>query len=211
MANLRDIRNRIESVENTKQVTRAMKMVAAAKLRRAQDRIFETRPYAYKVGELISHLKRELDPTVHPFFQPPEDTNGVLVIVVTADRGLCGAFNSNIINTAEELIEAEYAETQKQDDLFLLCVGEEGHRHFKNRDYRLVSDFQGIFDDLQFGVAQQIVQDAVEGFERGIWGEVKLVYNEFKNTIVQNQIVEPLLPIPEERFETPAMQEEATT
>ena len=208
MANLRDIRNRIESVENTKQVTRAMKMVAAAKLRRAQDRIFEARPYAYKIGELISHLKRELDPTVHPFFQAPEEAEGVLVIVVTADRGLCGAFNSNIINTAEELIETEYAETQ-QDDLFLLCVGEEGHRHFSNRDYRLVSDFQGVFENLHFGVAKQIVEDAVEGFERGIWGEVKLVYNEVKNTIVQNQIVEPLLPIPEEQFETPVMQEEA--
>ena len=209
MANLRDIRNRIDSVENTKQVTRAMKMVAAAKLRRAQDRIFQTRPYAYKVGELISHLKRELDPTVHPFFTAPEETEGVLVIVVTADRGLCGGFNSNIINTAERLIETEYADKRKSDDLFLLCVGEEGHRHFQKRDYRLVSDYQGIFDDLRFGVAQQIIQDAVEGFERGIWSEVKLVYYEFKNTIVQNQIVEPLLPIPEERFETPVMQEEA--
>jgi F-type H+-transporting ATPase subunit gamma len=209
MANLRDIRNRIDSVENTKQVTRAMKMVAAAKLRRAQDRIFQTRPYAYKVGELISHLKRELDPTQHPFFTAPEETDGVLVIVVTADRGLCGGFNSNIINAAEELVETEYASEKKNGDLYLLCVGEEGHRHFKKRDYRLVSDYRGIFDDLSFNVAQRIIQDAVEGFERGIWGEVKLVYNEFKNTIVQHQIVEPLLPIPEERFETPVMQEEA--
>jgi len=209
MANLRDIRNRIESVENTKQVTRAMKMVAAAKLRRAQDRIFNTRPYAYKVGELISHLKRELDPTVHPFFEPPEDAEGVLVIVVTADRGLCGAFNSNIIDTAETLIAREYEEHQRRDDLFLLCVGEEGHRHFQNRNYRMVSDYRGVFDDLQFSTARQIVQDAVEGFERGIWSEVKLVYNEFENTIAQNQIVEPLLPIPEEQFETPVMEEEA--
>jgi F-type H+-transporting ATPase subunit gamma len=209
MANLRDIRNRIESVENTKQVTRAMKMVAAAKLRRAQDRIFQTRPYAYKVGELISHLKRELDPTVHPFFTAPEETEGVLVIVVTADRGLCGAFNSNIIKRAETLIETEYAEQAKNDELYLLCVGEEGHRHFKRTDYPLVGDYQGIFDDLKFPVGQRIVQDAVEGFERGIWGEVKLVYNEFKNTIVQILIAEPLLPIPEERFETPVMEEEA--
>lgn len=209
MANLREIRNRIESVENTKQVTRAMKMVAAAKLRRAQDRIFETRPYAYKIGELISHLKRELDPTVHSFFTAPEETQGVLVIVVTADRGLCGAFNSNIIKTAERLIEQEYARQKKEDDLYLLCVGEEGHRHFDRRDYPLVSDYQGIFDDLKFPVARQIIRDAVKGFERGLWGEVKIVYNEFKNTIVQNQIVEPILPIPEERFETPVMQEEA--
>jgi F-type H+-transporting ATPase subunit gamma len=208
MANLRDIRNRIDSVENTKQVTRAMKMVAAAKLRRAQEKIFQARPYAYKIRELTNHLKRELDPTAHPFFQPPEDANGVLVIVVSADRGLCGSFNSDIFKTATSLFESSYAEERQNDELYLLCVGEKGHKHFQKRDYRLVGDYQGIFDDLKFDVAQQVVQDAVEGFERGIWGEVKIVYNEFKNTIVQNQIVEPLLPIPEERFETPVMTEE---
>jgi F-type H+-transporting ATPase subunit gamma len=209
MANLREIRNRIESVENTKQVTRAMKMVAAAKLRRAQERIFQTRPYAYKIGELISHLKGELDPTAHPFFQSPEETDAVLVVVVTADRGLCGGFNSNVIKTAEDLIETEYPAKKQEEALYLLCVGEKGHKHFQKRDYRLVGDYQGVFDGLSFGVAQRVIQDAVEGFERGIWGEVTLVYNEFKNTIVQNQITEPLLPIPEERFETPVMEEEA--
>ena len=209
MANLRDIRNRIESVENTKQVTRAMKMVAAAKLRRAQERIFQARPYAYKVRELTNHLKRELDPTAHSFFEAPEEATGVLVIVVAADRGLCGSFNSDVFKTAENLIETSYVQERRNDDLFLLCVGEKAHKHFQKRDYRLVGDYQGIFDDLNFNVARQVVQDAVEGFERGIWGEVTLVYNEFKNTIVQNQIVEPLLPIPEERFETPVMQEEA--
>jgi len=209
MANLREIRNRIESVENTKQVTRAMKMVAAAKLRRAQERIFQTRPYAYKIGELISHLKGELDPTAHPFFQAPEETEGVLVIVVTADRGLCGGFNTNIIKAAEDLIETEYPSKKDEEELYLLCVGEKGHKHFQKRDYRLVGDYQGVFDGLSFEVARQVIQDAVEGFERGIWGEVTLVYNEFKNTIVQNQITEPLLPIPEARFETPVMEEEA--
>lgn len=210
MANLRDIRNRIESIENTKQVTRAMKMVAAAKLRRAQEKIFQARPYAYKIREITNHLKRELDPTAHSFFQAPEEATGALVIVVAADRGLCGSFNSDVFKTAENLIETSYAQERRNDDLFLLCVGEKAHKHFQKRDYRLVGDYQGIFDDLNFNVARQVVQDAVEGFERGIWGEVKLVYNEFKNTIVQNQIVEPLLPIPEERFETPVMQEEAS-
>jgi F-type H+-transporting ATPase subunit gamma len=211
MANLRDIRNRIDSIENTKQVTRAMKMVAAAKLRRAQEKIFQARPYAYRISELTNHLKQELDPTAHPFFQSPDDANGVLVIVVTADRGLCGSFNSDAIKTATNLVDTHYAQEQENDELFLLCVGEKGHKHFQKRDYRLVGDYQGIFDDLKFGVAKQVVEDAVEGFERGIWGEVKLVYNEFKNTIVQNQIVEPLLPIPEERFETPVMEEESDT
>ena len=209
MANLRDIRNRIDSVESTKQVTRAMKMVAAAKLRRAQEQIFQARPYAYKIRELTNHLKRELDPTAHSFFQAPNEATGALVIVITADRGLCGSFNSDAIETAKNLIETSYAREKRDDELFLLCVGEKGYTHFKKRDVRLVGDYQGIFDDLSFDIARQVVQDAVEGFERGIWGEVMVVYNEFKNTIVQNQIVEPLLPIPEERFETPVMREEA--
>ncbi len=208
MANLRDIRNRIDSVENTKQVTRAMKMVAAAKLRRAQERIFQTRPYAYKIREIIEHLKDELDPTAHPFFQEPEEPDGALLIIITADRGLCGAFNSNVIKRAEALIEDEYTRFRKQDNLFLMCVGRKGYEHFARRDYHLVGDYRNIFDDLSFDVAQQIVDDAIQGSEQGLWNEVKLVYNEFKNTISQNRIVEPLLPIPEERFETPVMREE---
>jgi F-type H+-transporting ATPase subunit gamma len=210
MPNLRDIRNRIDSVENTKQVTRAMKLVAAAKLRRAQERIFETRPYAFKIAEITNHLKEELDPTAHPFFEEPEETTGALVIVLSGDRGLCGAFNSNVFKKAESVIEEEYAEVQEEGDLYLLCVGRKGHEHFDKRGYTLVGDYRGIFDDLQFNVAQKVVKDAVEGFERGIWSEVKIVYNEFKNTISQNRIAEPLLPIPEERFTTPVMEEEMT-
>jgi F-type H+-transporting ATPase subunit gamma len=207
MANLRDIRNRIESIESTKQVTRAMKMVAAAKLRRAQEKIFQARPYAYKIRELTNHLKREVDPTAHPLFQEPEDPSGALVIVVTADRGLCGSFNSDVIQAAEDHIAS--SADDRTGPLFLLCVGEKGHKHFQKRDYRLVGDYQGIFDGLSFDVARSVVQDAVEGFERGIWTNVTLVYNEFKNTIVQHQITEPLLPIPEEQFLTPVMEEEA--
>jgi F-type H+-transporting ATPase subunit gamma len=210
MPNLRDIRNRIDSVENTKQVTRAMKLVAAAKLRRAQERIFETRPYAFKIAEITNHLKEELDPTAHPFFEEPEETTGALVIVLSGDRGLCGAFNSNVFKKAEAVIEEEYAEVQDEGDLYLLCVGRKGHEHFDKRGYTLVGDYRGIFDDLQFDIAQKIVKDAVEGFERGIWSEVTVVYNEFKNTISQNRIAEPLLPIPEERFTTPVMEEETT-
>src|SRR5690554_6671636 len=97
MASLRDIRSRIESVRNTQQVTRAMKMVAAAKLRRAQERIFATRPYAYRLSAIISLLKEQLDPTSHELFQERDEVNGVLIVVVTSDRGLAGAFNTNII------------------------------------------------------------------------------------------------------------------
>lgn len=207
MANLRDIRNRIDSIENTKQVTRAMKMVAAAKLRRAQERIFEARPYAYKLRELIGHLTDKLEDVGHPLFQA-SDTNAVLLIVITADRGLAGAFNSNVIKTAEAAIESDYATQRKNGDLYLLCVGRKGHEHFARRDYQLVGDFRNVFDGLSFSLAKKVVDAAREGFDRALWGNVAMVYNEFKNTIAQNRIVEPLLPLPKEQFLTPVMEEE---
>ncbi|WP_022835974.1 ATP synthase F1 subunit gamma [Salisaeta longa] len=211
MANLRDIRNRIDSIENTKQVTRAMKMVAAAKLRKAQERIFNTRPYAYKIRDIIDHLQSELDPTAHPFFAARESVEGALVVVITADRGLAGAFNANAIKTAETLIANEYAEQKRNGGLYVLCVGRKGHEHFAARDYQLVGDYRNVFDGLSVDLARRIIDDAVEGYERGLWDEVQMVYNEFKNTISQNLIAEPLLPIPEERFQTPVMAEEAET
>jgi len=207
MANLRDIRNRIDSIENTKQVTRAMKMVAAAKLRRAQERIFEARPYAYKLRELIGHLTDKLEDVGHPLFQKP-DTEGVLLIVVTADRGLAGAFNSNVIKTAEAAIESKYATQRANGDLYLLCVGRKGHKHFERRNYQLVGDFRNVFDGLNFSLAKKIVEAAREGFDRALWGQVAIAYNEFKNTIAQNRIVEPLLPIPKEQFLTPVQKKE---
>lgn len=210
MANLRDIRNRINSVENTRQVTRAMQMVAAAKLRKAQERIFQTRPYAYKMGEIITRLQQQLgeQEASHRLFESREGGNGVLFIVVTADRGLAGAFNSNVIRLTEKRISEDYAEEQRSARLSLFVVGKTGYRYFNRGDYQIADDFRGIFDDLQFEHAQQIVDAAVEGYLDERWDEVYVVYNEFKNTISQNRIVEPLLPIPGEQFKTPIMEEE---
>jgi len=208
MASLRDIRSRINSVKNTQQVTRAMKMVAAAKLRRAQERIFKTRPYAFKIGEIISHLKREFDPTAHPLFKDRDDVEGVLLIVITADRGLAGAFNSNIIKLTEQTIRERYAAQHANGTLYLAGVGRKGYDHFAKRGYQMAGDFRGAFKDLDFTIAQKVVDLAVEGFRAGRWDDVQLVYNEFKNTISQNRIVEPFLPIPAEHFLTPVMTQE---
>ncbi len=208
MASLRDIRNRINSVRNTQQVTRAMKMVAAAKLRRAQERIFRTRPYAFKIGEIISHLKGQLDPTSHRLFLEREAVEGVLLIVITGDRGLAGAFNSNVIKLAEQTIAQAYAAQQAAGRLYLAGVGRKGHEHFAKRGYQMAGDFRGVFKDLDFSAAQRVVDLAVEGFLAGRWDEVKVVYNEFKNTISQNRIAEPFLPIPREHFLTPVMEKE---
>lgn len=206
MPSLRDIRDRIGSVKNTQQVTRAMKMVAAAKLRRAQERIFKTRPYAFKLGEIMSHLKHRLDPSAHILFKGREEINGALLIVVTGDRGLAGAFNANAIKLAEQTIAEEYQAIQAAGHLYLICVGRKGHEHFKKRGYQLIGDFRGVFGDLSFDTAQDVMKIAVDGFLEDRWDEVKVVYNEFKNTISQNRIAEPLLPLPEEQFVTPVME-----
>jgi F-type H+-transporting ATPase subunit gamma len=207
MASLRDIRSRIGTVKNTQQITRAMKMVAAAKLRRAQERIFTTRPYAFKVREMIGHLRQRLDVTAHPLFQEREEIGGALLIVVTSDRGLAGAFNTNLLKVAEATIEERYAAQRAAGTLRILAVGRKAHEHFGKRDYALVGDFQGVFNDLRFPIAGDVVDLAIEGYVAGEWDVVEVVYNEFKNTITQNRVAEQLLPIPAETFFTPVMEE----
>lgn len=206
MASLRDIRNRIGSVKNTQQLTRAMKMVAAAKLRRAQERIFQTRPYAYKIGETIAHLKSQIDPTSHPLFEKREERRNVVMVIVTSDRGLAGAFNSNIIKLAETTIAERYQSFRDNGALHLVCVGKKGHEHFSNRNYNLIGDYRGAFDKLVFAKADEVADMIVDGYLEGKWDEAVLVYNEFKNTISQNRIAEPFLPVPAEQFVTPVME-----
>ena len=206
MASLRDIRGRIGTVQNTQQITRAMKMVAAAKLRRAQENIFTTRPYSYKIREMIGHLRQQLDPTQHPLFEVREETRAVLLIVVTSDRGLAGAFNTNLLKVAETTIREQYADLQAAGGLHILAVGRKAHEYFGKRGFQLVGDFQGVFNDLRFPKAGEVTDLAVEGYLDGRWDKVELVYNEFQNTITQNRIVEQILPIPEEAVFTPVMQ-----
>ena len=206
MPSLRDIRTRIASVQNTQQITRAMKMVAAAKLRRAQERIFTTRPYAYKLRELIGHLRSRLDPLSHELFRPRETVNGVLLIVVTSDRGLAGAFNTNLLKRAEERINEAWAAQKAAGTVHVIAVGRKGHDYFAKRGYPVEGDFRGVFNDLRFGRCDDVLGVAVEGWREGRWDVVEVVYNEFKNTISQNRIVEQLLPVPADDFVTPVME-----
>lgn len=185
-----------------------MKMVAAAKLRRAQERIFRTRPYAYRLSEIISRLKEQMDPTLHELFQERDQVRSVLFVIVTADRGLAGAFNANIIKAAEQAM-AEYEYLRESGDLHVLAVGRKGSDHFSKRGYPMVGSFRGVFDNLEFETAHSVVNLAVEGYLEGKWDEVNVAYNEFKNTISQNRVVEPVLPIPREQFLTPVMAAES--
>jgi F-type H+-transporting ATPase subunit gamma len=188
-----------------------MKMVSAAKLRRAQERIFATRPYSFKLSEIITRLKGQVDTTLHPLFRARETKENVLLVIITADRGLAGAFNSNVIKLAEQAINKNYAEHRDSGRLFLVCVGRKGHEHFKRRGYQLVGDYRGAFDKLSFNTADEVATVAEEGFLEGKWDEVFVLYNEFKNTIAQNRIMEPFIPIPSERFLTPIMESDLVT
>ncbi len=209
MASLRDIRGRIGTVKNTQQITRAMKMVAAAKLRRAQERIFTARPYAFKIREMIGHLRQRLDVTSHPLFEERDEINGALVIVVTSDRGLAGAFNANLLKVAEATIAERFQSQRDAGTLKILAVGRKAHEYFGNRGFELVGDYQGVFNDLRFPLAGEIINLAVEGYLNDEWDVVEVIYNEFKNTITQNRVAEQLLPVPAETFFTPVMEDSA--
>ncbi|HEX9614612.1 MAG TPA: ATP synthase F1 subunit gamma [Bacteroidota bacterium] len=198
MATLREIRGRITGVKNTQKITKAMKMVAAARLRRAQEGIMAARPYARKINELLRHLVTQVDPTLNPLFAPRE-VNRVVMIVVTADRGLCGAFNANILKAAEQEMRTRYGDLLSLDHgVRLIAVGKKSFEYFKKRKYELYAKHVGLFSDLDFKHAREIMNEATEGYLKGEFDKVVVIYNEFKSVIQQRIVVEQLLPIPPE-------------
>lgn len=194
MANLRDIRNRIESIKNTQQITRAMKMVAAAKLRKAQDRIIKTRPYAAKMKEVVGRLVENASES-NELLKKPETTDNVLFIIVSSDRGLCGGFNNNLFKVVEKTISREYNEYHENDNLSLICIGRQATKHYGKRDYHILSEYPGFWDDIEFHKTTEIMKGVISDFKSGKFDEVKLAFNEFKSVIAQNRLVESVLPI----------------
>lgn len=201
MATLRDIRRRIGAVKSTQKITKAMKMVAAAKLRRAQDAMIAARPYAKTMKQLLQHLSAKVDVSVSPYFVERTVAN-VAFVVVTSDRGLCGSFNANLIKAAVNEINKEYAEFHQTGRLKLICVGKKSFDYFNKRNYKVISKHTGIFGSLNFQHAKTIVTEILEGYRKGEYDKVVLIYNEFK-TITQPRIaIEQYLPIvPEETRE----------
>jgi F-type H+-transporting ATPase subunit gamma len=192
MATLREIRRRITGVRNTQKITKAMKMVAAARLRRAQEAIVSARPYARKLGELLRHLVTKVDVNLNPLLVGRE-TRTVLLVVVTADRGLCGSFNSNIIKAAVQRLKSQGDAVTK-----VMTIGRKGSDFFGKRKFDVVSKHPGIFSDLDFDHARSFVQEITEGYLAGTYDKVEVIYNEFKSVIQQRIVVEQLLPIPAE-------------
>jgi len=194
MATLREVRNRISGVKQTQKITKAMKMVATAKLRRAQGGVLAARPYAATMKKLMSELVRNVDAGVHPLLAPREVRNAA-VIVVTSDRGLCGGFNSTLIRTTLQHLAERYPGTQEEGRLKLFCAGKKGFDFFSKRHYAIAGKYVGVYNDLVFAQAQAIAREVVNEFLSGQVDVVEIVYNEFKSVAKQNVVFERFLPI----------------
>ncbi len=195
MAKFREIRGRIQGIENTAKITQAMKMVAAAKLRRAQDSIIAARPYGRKLREVLMFLASQIESAVSPLLEE-RDVHRVALVIVAADRGLCGAFNSNLFKAANYIIKNKYGALQAAGNLDLILVGKRAVDFYSRRGYNVVGSYPGIFNNLEFSTARKIVSEATEGFLQGRYDKVEVIYNEFKSVVKQNVNTEQILPIP---------------
>jgi len=191
MPSLIDLRRRIRAVKNTQQITKAMKMVAASKLRRAQERVMSARPYAVQMQRVLGSVASRVDPSIHPLLtvREPKGDSRTLVIVVTGDKGLCGSFNTNVIKAAGHFaVESKQACT-------LGLVGRKGKEFFSRRGFDVLFEQIGIFQKLNFEDARGIAQTAMDAFLEGRVDRVMLIYNEFRSVMTQRVVVDQLLPI----------------
>jgi len=191
MPSLQSLRRKIAAFKNTQKITKAMKMVAAAKLKRSQDRILAARPYAHKMRGVLSNLSQRVNRTSHPLLQKREGKK-IEILVVTSDRGLCGGFNGNIVRKSSEFIRQCEAQGLSVN---LSIIGRKGRDYFRRRSWPIRQEWTGIFDKLSFEHAIDIGGDLTENFVKGTFDELYVVYNEFKSAIQQRVIVEKLFPI----------------
>jgi F-type H+-transporting ATPase subunit gamma len=191
MPALIDIRRRIRSVKSTQQITKAMKMVSAAKLRRAQEAMFAARPYARKMLEVLNGLATRARPDLHPLLEQRGDGR-ILLVVVTADKGLCGGFNANIIRTAARFVAQPHHQGKS---IQLDLVGRKGRDFFRRRTVKVRSEHVGVFQALRYTTAQQIAHELIRLYTEHEVDQIFVVYNEFKSVIQQRVVVERLLPI----------------
>ena len=189
MPALIDIRRRIRSVKSTQQITQAMKLVSAAKLRRAQEAMFAARPYARKMTEVLNSMASRATPDAHPLLEE-RGHQKVLLVVITADKGLCGAFNANIIRTA-----TRFLADRGDGDVTLALVGRKARDFFRRRAVKVRSERVGVFQALRYETARELGRELMEAFTRGEADQVVLVYNEFKSVIQQRLVVDRLLPV----------------
>jgi len=195
MPNLKEVRIRIASVKSTQQITSAMKMVAASKLRRAQNAILKMRPYAAKLKDILQNLSASLDSGDGNLYTQQRSPEKVLVVVLTSNRGLCGAFNTNILRTAAQKIQNDYASQFKAGNVSVLTIGRKGTEFFSKRGYTVISSHDSVFDALTYENVSAIASSVMTAFADKQFDRVDIVYNQFKNAVVQRVIVEQFLPI----------------
>lgn len=191
MPSLRAIKRQIVSITNTRQITRAMKMVAAAKFKRAQESLLKIRPYAISTYNILDDLASRIDVSSHPLLSRRQPKR-VELVIMTSDRGFCGAFNSNIIRFAEHFIRDN---STRYESIIFSCIGKKGRDYFKKRNYQLRREFVKVFDNVSFDTALDISSDLIDNFLSANLDEVILIYNEFKSVIQQRVVLFRLLPI----------------
>jgi F-type H+-transporting ATPase subunit gamma len=200
MPSLIDLRRRIRAVKSTQQITKAMKMIAASRLKRAQDRVVAARPFAQRMLRVLNSLVSRVESDSHPLLKMPDQAGApALLLVITADRGLCGSFNSNVIKAAGQFITTE----GQGREVALGLVGRKGRDFFRRRGFDVRYEAVGIYQRLSFAHAAELADAAIEEFTSGRVGSVYLVYNEFKSVMTQKLVVERLLPIPRLEDEAP--------
>lgn len=195
MANLKEVRNRIASVQSTQQITKAMKMVSAAKLKRATNAIIQLRPYATKLKEILGNLSASLEGSTSPFIEEREP-NKVLIVAVSSNRGLAGAFNMNVIKATNNLIAEKYSEQLKKGNVSIVAIGKKTQDFYEKRNYNVIGNNNDVYQALTFENVTKITNAIMAGFEKGEFDKVELVYNQFKNAAVQIITTEQLLPLP---------------
>lgn len=195
MANLKEVRNRIASVSSTQQITKAMKMVSAAKLKRATSAIVQLRPYANKMRDILSNLSASMDGSNSPYTQEREP-NKVLIISISSNRGLAGAFNMNVIKTTNNLISEKYSDQLRKGNVQIVAIGKKVQDFYEKRKYTVVGNNNELFSDLSFENTSRITESVMTAFAKGDYDRVELVYNQFRNAAVQILTTEQLLPVP---------------
>src|SRR5690606_11677675 len=195
MASLKEVRDRIGSVNSTQQITKAMKMVAAAKLRRAQDSIIQMRPYAYKLNEMIGTVSQGAESMSSNPYTSVRPIERVLLVVITSDRGLCGAFNSNVIKAALSHIDTNYTKQALEKKIDVLAIGKKGSEGMQRRGFQTITQFSDLFTRLSFVNVKEAGEYIMDAFAKGRYDVVDLVDNEFKNVATQIVRTEQFLPI----------------
>ena len=195
MANLKEVRNRITSVSSTQQITKAMKMVSAAKLKRATNAIVQLRPYATKLRDILADVSASVEGNDSPFTKDREP-NKVLLIVVSSNRGLAGAFNANVIKATNNLVASKYAEQLRKGNVSIIAIGKKGNDFYAKRDaYHVIANHSDLFADLNFENTSKITEFVMEQFKLGNFDRVEVIYNQFRNAAVQVLTAEQILPL----------------